>query len=90
MAGPDAVVKTLVYGVVTAGITLSLLAALAAGLDASGAVLLVIIFLLGALAVASTIRAGRGEASPDRCGACGALRSSHAPSCIQCGARARG
>lgn len=60
-------------------------AAVAAGLDATSAGMLVAIVVVGAAAIAGTRKMGRVQ--PERCDECGGLVSPTAAYCKHCGAR---
>lgn len=77
--------KPFVWVLVVVGIVACAGAALAAGLDLTGALIFAGIVTVGVVAVASTRKTDRIR--PARCEECGGVISPHAPYCKHCGAR---
>ena len=77
--------KPFVWALVVIGVIACTTAAVAAGLDTTGAVILVLIVAVGIAAVAGTRKVQR--VTPGRCEECGGLISPNAPYCKHCGAR---
>lgn len=73
--------------VVVAGLVAVTALALANGLDATGTVIALVVFALGALAFGAAAKVKAGSVTPGRCDACGGLVAHSAPYCKHCGAR---
>ena len=73
--------------VVACALALATLTAAARGFDPMGLVILVLAFIVGAVAISVARRADRGAVAPAVCAECGALLSPSSPYCKRCGAR---
>lgn len=73
--------------VVVAGLVAVAALALANGLDATGAVIALVVAALGVLALRAAAKVQAGGIAPGRCEACGGLIARSAPYCKHCGAR---
>ena len=78
--------RSLAVAIVLLGIALTSGLALSGGLDTTGAVILLLIFVMGALAVAVVRKSGAGSVQPATCDSCGGVMSPNAPYCKHCGA----
>lgn len=72
--------------IVVLGLTITSGVAVAAGLDMTGAVILLLIFAMGALAVGIARKRDSGVVKPAECSSCGGVISPNAPYCKHCGA----
>ena len=72
--------------VVVAGLVAVAGLVLANGLDATGAVIGLVVVALGALALRAASKVEAGTVTPGRCEACGGLVARSAPYCKHCGA----
>ena len=73
--------------VVVAGLIAVAALSLANGLDATGAVIALVVAALGVLALRAAAMVQGGGVAPGRCEACGGLVARSAPYCKHCGAR---
>lgn len=76
----------LAVAIVVLGIAISSGLAVAAGLDVTGAVILLLIFAVGALAIAAVRKRDSGLVEPVECESCRGVISPSAPYCKHCGA----
>ena len=78
--------KQATIAVVLLGLALAVALAVSRGLDRTGAVMLVLLVVVGVLAVGVARKAGRGAVAPAQCPECHGLVSPNAPYCKHCGA----
>ena len=78
--------KTVAVAIVLLGIGLVTGLAVAGGLDMTGAIILVLVFAMGALSIAVARRSTTGVVQPAECPSCRGVVSPNAPYCKHCGA----
>lgn len=78
--------RSATVAIVVLGLALSVILAVATGLDVTGAVILGLLIGAGALAIAVARKSGSGAVNPAECPDCRGLVSPNAPYCKHCGA----
>lgn len=78
--------KGFVIGIVVAASAAVIALSIGEGVDAMGALILVLIALTGVVSIALVRKAARGSVAPAQCRRCGGLVSADAPYCKHCGA----
>ena len=79
--------NTLAVAIVVAGLAIAAALAIAVGLDATGTIILALVFATGVLALAVVRKSREGVVRPAQCAECGGLLSPNAPYCKHCGIR---